>query len=72
MPMPPYCLPSLFCFPCARGFIAQSLGSDQAPQCSRLTANLASTEGLVCGDSDAWANGFMPTTVRVKAQAAKG
>src|SRR5580704_12446723 len=25
MPTPPYSLPSLFCFPCARGFIAQSL-----------------------------------------------
>jgi hypothetical protein len=47
--------------------------SDQAPQCFPAeTANLASAEGLVCGDSDAWANGFMPTTVRVKAQAAKG
>jgi hypothetical protein len=51
--------------------IAQSPNPSVFPQCSRLTANLASAEGLVCGDFDALANGFIPTTVRVKAQAAK-
>jgi hypothetical protein len=41
------------------------------PQFARLAANLASAKRLVCGDSDTLANGFMPTTIYVKAQSAK-
>ena len=62
----------LFCSPCARVMlVAQGLDPTIFPQCSRLTANLASAEGLVCGDSDALANGFIPTTVHIEAQTAK-
>ena len=51
--------------------VAQGLDPTVFPQCSRLTANLASAKGLVCGASDALTNGVIPTTVHVKAQAAK-
>src|ERR1700733_15488492 len=51
--------------------VAQSLDPTVFPQCSRLAANLASAKRLVCGDSDAAANRFIPTTVHVKTQAAK-
>jgi hypothetical protein len=50
--------------------VAQGLDAPCFPQCSRLPANLASVKGLVCGDSDALANGLIPTTVHVEAQPA--
>jgi len=51
--------------------VAQGLDPTIFTQFARLSANLASVKGLVCGDSEALANGFIPTTVHVKAQAAK-
>jgi hypothetical protein len=51
--------------------VTQGLDQTIFLQFPRLAANLASAEGLVCGDSDALANGVIPTTVHVKAQAAK-
>jgi hypothetical protein len=51
--------------------IAQSLDPAVLPQFPRLAANLASAKRLVCRDSNALADGLIPTTVHVKAQAAK-
>src|SRR6202043_1205862 len=58
-------------FPCTRMFIAECLDAPCFPQCPRLPADLAGMEGLVCGDSDTLANGFLPTTVHIKSQPAK-
>ena len=55
----------------AHVLVAQRLNAAILPQRSRLSADLAGMEELVCCDSDASANRFIPTTVHVKAQAAK-
>ena len=51
--------------------VAQSSNPPSFPQPAGLPANLASTEGLLHGGSDAFANRFIPTTVYVKPQPAE-
>jgi hypothetical protein len=51
--------------------VTQGLDPTVFPQFPRLAANLAGMEGLLYGGKDALANGVIPTTVHVKAQAAK-
>src|ERR1035438_7904789 len=59
------------CFAFVRVLVAQGLNQTIFPQFPRLTADFAGMEGLLYGGKDALANGVIPTTVHVKAQAAK-